>query len=246
MSDTPQIKWDKWATENPDLLASVGRDSDIEQLNIGAEHIINLLSLTKGDRFLDVGCGSGIFLAELVKRTGIKAIGVDFSEKQIDYARKHFSDLGIEFKVCDAEAMDFPDNSFNKILCYGVLHYIKDIKKQKAAIDSFLRICSDGGIICVGDVPSVKHKYRMYFAHIKSLPTSLSGFLNKFGNVIKYNKLNSCWCWVDLDVLCNHVKSLGFKAEILTPPNHKQFGTVTNKYRLDFIITKIRITNKGT
>jgi hypothetical protein len=117
------------------------------------------------------------------------------------------------------------------------MHYIKD---QKKVVNNLLRICSDDGIMLIGDVPSSKYKYKMYLEYIKSFPMNLFGLLIRFKGRFNYFGLNYCWSWIDLEALRDYVRSLSFEAEILTPPQHRQFGKITDRYRFDLIITKMR------
>ena len=128
-------RWEEWVGKNPDLFESVERSPDLSQLEIGVKDIIKKLSLNKSDKLLDVGCGSGKLLSELVRKTGAAATGLDFSERQIEIAMRTFPD--IKCVIGAAESLPMADHSFSKVLCYSVFHYVLEWKK---AVREFLRV----------------------------------------------------------------------------------------------------------
>lgn len=67
--------------------------------------------ITSESRVLDIGCGPGQLALELAKRTK-KVVGLDFSEKMIDYARQNASAAGLnntEFIHSDWAGFDCPE-----------------------------------------------------------------------------------------------------------------------------------------
>ena len=59
-----------------------------------------------GCRVLDVGCGGGL-LTEALAGEGAKAIGIDLSEKLIDFSRLHLLESGkdAEYRLISAEQL---------------------------------------------------------------------------------------------------------------------------------------------
>lgn len=100
-------------------------------------------------KILDYCCGSGkqtLFFAGL----GVKeAVGIDISDVSINLAKEEAKKIGLEnkatFFVMDAEKTEFPDNSFDLIVCSGVLHHL-DINRAYKELARILK--SDGKIIC--------------------------------------------------------------------------------------------------
>ena len=75
----------------------------------------------KGGKILDVGCGTGHLAAELARR-GYETWGTDLSEGMIQYAREHYNPD--RFQAADIEKIPFPDNTFDGIVCLGVMEYL--------------------------------------------------------------------------------------------------------------------------
>lgn len=103
------------------------------------------LQYTKtGDRVLDLGCGNGA-LWKILKDKGIKYIGIDNSKDLIERARKQYP--GVEFQTAEALKIPFPDNSFDKIYCIGVIHHIPSEKIRIDFLKEAKRVLKPGGKI---------------------------------------------------------------------------------------------------
>jgi SAM-dependent methyltransferase len=74
-----------------------------------------------GDRVLDVACGSGT-AALVAARRYCEVVGIDYVPALIARARQRAAAEGftIDFRVADAQALPFPDASFDALLSvYG-------------------------------------------------------------------------------------------------------------------------------
>jgi len=98
---------------------------------------------TRGLRVLEIGCGMGTDGAQFAA-AGADYTGVDLTEAAVDLARKKFAAAGLkgEFRVADAEALDFADESFDMVYSHGVLHHTPDIE---SAIGEIHRVLKPGG-----------------------------------------------------------------------------------------------------
>ena len=80
-----------------------------------AERLIAHANLQKGDRVLDVGCGTGIVARHAAARVGEQGtvVGVDINEGMLEVARTAAADLTptIEWRQEDAMALPFPDGA---------------------------------------------------------------------------------------------------------------------------------------
>ncbi|MGH2684128.1 MAG: class I SAM-dependent methyltransferase [Actinomycetota bacterium] len=78
-----------------------------------------------GSRVLEYGCGTGSAAFELTER-GADVVGIDISPVAVDRAAAEASTRGLEigFTVMNAEALDFPDRSFDLVCGSGILHHL--------------------------------------------------------------------------------------------------------------------------
>lgn len=97
----------------------------------------------RGFRVLEIGCGLGTDGAQFAK-AGADYTGIDLTEAAVGLARKRFQlfDLPGEFRVADAENLDFPDESFDWVYAHGVLHHTPD---SAGAVREIHRVLKPGG-----------------------------------------------------------------------------------------------------
>jgi SAM-dependent methyltransferase len=97
----------------------------------------------RGLRVLEIGCGLGTDGAQFAK-AGADYTGVDLTDAAIDLARQRFEGSGLpgEFRVTDAENLDFADESFDLVYSHGVLHHTPDTAR---AVQEIHRVLKPGG-----------------------------------------------------------------------------------------------------
>lgn len=99
-------------------------------------------------RVLDVGCGTGNYLKSVLNR-GHKAFGMDITMEMAAKASETAQACWIDGKpilLGDIHHIPFPDNSFDAVLCVGVLQYLPG---DLAAIKEISRVVRQGGIAIV-------------------------------------------------------------------------------------------------
>ena len=103
-----------------------------------------------GARVLEVGCGRGGG-CDYIFRTGLPrtVTGVDFSAQAVSLCRASFAWPGLSFEQGDAEALPFPDASFDIVLnvesshCYG---------SMSRFMDEAARVLTPGGLFLWADM----------------------------------------------------------------------------------------------
>ena len=95
--------------------------------------------VSPGSSVLDIGCGTGHLAGELMQR-GYAAWGVDLSDAMVEYARQHYDPD--RFRVGDIEHIPFPDNTFDAVVCLGVMEYLE---KDVTALREMWRVLKPGG-----------------------------------------------------------------------------------------------------
>jgi ubiquinone/menaquinone biosynthesis C-methylase UbiE len=98
---------------------------------------------SRGLKVLEIGVGMGADYLEWLK-AGAQATGVDFSSASIERTRQRCELAGHEcdLRVADAEHLSFPDNSFDVVYSYGVMHHSPDTQQ---CVREALRVLKTGG-----------------------------------------------------------------------------------------------------
>src|SRR5436305_2281118 len=86
-------------------------------------------------RILDVGCGDGR-IASLYAAPEV--VCVDSSPAAVDAAAAR----GLETELADAQALPFPDGSFDAVTCNHLLYHVQDVD---AVLAEFVRVLRPGG-----------------------------------------------------------------------------------------------------
>ncbi len=98
-----------------------------------------MLERIHGRRFataLDVGCGEGRF-CRMLQAAGISTVGIDPTEELLRQARRR--DPKGDYRIGRAEALGFPDRSFDLVVSYLSLIDIGDIDRAVAEMARVLR-----------------------------------------------------------------------------------------------------------
>jgi SAM-dependent methyltransferase len=112
---------------------------------IAGSQFLDWIDPPKGKSWIDVGCGNGAFTEVLIERTAPSAVtGVDPSDGQIAFARERAGARLAQFRVADAQALPFPDNSFDNASMALVIVFIHDARK---AAQEMARVVRPGGVV---------------------------------------------------------------------------------------------------
>jgi arsenite methyltransferase len=110
------------------------------------------LDAQPGERILDLGCGPGFYVAELLDEVGPQGavVGVDASPQMLAVAARRCEDhANVAFHQGDATAPPVPDASFDAALSVQVLEYVEDVQ---AALARMHRAVRPGGRVVVWDI----------------------------------------------------------------------------------------------
>ncbi len=125
------------------------------------------LGLRPGMRVLDVASGKGESALSLAQTFGCEVVGIDFGAENVRQAsvRAMESTVGrlVSFRQGDAEKIDFPEATFDAIICECAFCTFPD---KRAAASEFVRVLKQGGRVGMSDL-----------TRAATLPPELSGLL---------------------------------------------------------------------
>ena len=117
------------------------------QLGPAQADMLARIELRRGERVVDVACGTGLVsfaAAAVVGATG-RVLGVDISGAMVEAAQRRADALGVghaAFARMDAEALDLGDADFDVALCGLGLMYLPDPER---AVRELCRVVRPGG-----------------------------------------------------------------------------------------------------
>lgn len=117
-----------------------------------------------GRRGLDVGCGQGMYVAEL-RRRGFDVSGIDASEGQIRFAARKLGGDGI-VRVGSAFEIPAPDASFDFAYTINVLHHLSSVDEQRRAFAEVMRVLKPGGLLFVHEINTRNVLFRFYMGYV--------------------------------------------------------------------------------
>ena len=109
------------------------------------EDSIHALGEVAGKDVLELGCGAAQWSIELATR-GARPVGLDLSERQLDHARELMAAVDLDFPLvhASAEAVPYPDASFDLIFCdHGAMVFAD----PRLTVPEAARLLRDGGLL---------------------------------------------------------------------------------------------------
>jgi ubiquinone/menaquinone biosynthesis C-methylase UbiE len=104
---------------------------------------------------LDIGCGTGtltIEIARLLAERGGRVMGIDAAAKMIAVARRKAGGTSnVRFEVAAAEALPFPDASFDWVLSTFFFHHV-DYELKMLSLNEAFRVLKPEGVFVIMDV----------------------------------------------------------------------------------------------
>ena len=108
---------------------------------------IELLEIKPGDRILEVGVGTGLNLPLYPRDCDVT--GVDISEGMLRKAEERVRTLGMDrakLMVMDGSRLEFPDNSFDRVIATYVISAVPDPVKT---LLEMRRVCKPSGHLVI-------------------------------------------------------------------------------------------------
>jgi len=143
MKDTLRQKkersiWEKMASRYDRQVMSIYG----EAYGLSIERVLAVID--KKDAVLEMGCGTGIISLGIAPRVE-RVVGTDISPKMISLARAKAEQLAlvnVDFQVGDSYSLPFEDGSFDTVLLFNTLHFLKEPNK---VLQEAYRLLKTGG-----------------------------------------------------------------------------------------------------
>lgn len=114
-----------------------------------AHHLVEYAQISPGYDILDIATGTGHVAIEVAQRVGSsgRVVGVDISTQMLSLAGRKVEALNlsnVELQFADAEALNFPANSFDRILCANAFPLMTDME---ATLRQWMEFLKPNGLV---------------------------------------------------------------------------------------------------
>lgn len=154
---------------------------------------LDFAGVRDGQDILDVGTGTGALALAIEARTGsARIVGVDPSEDFLAAAKQNAASSRIRFEAGDAQALRFPDASFDQALSLLVLNFVKE---PLQAIAEMRRVTRAGGTIsaCVWDYDEGMQMARFFWDEAVALDPSMAPKDQRNMKFARQGELGEAW-----------------------------------------------------
>jgi ubiquinone/menaquinone biosynthesis C-methylase UbiE len=164
-------KYDRDSARNPSIVMEQGI-------------IIPMLTPTRHDSILEVGCGTGRLTVPVAKKCG-HVTAIDFSQRMIEVAKRKSSDLSnIEFRRVDIRrGLPFENGRFDKVLAALVINHVDNIEKFFMEV---YRVLRKGGSFVFDDIVPDSEFFEVRY------PGTLDKAFEKGASVFATHSLQDC------------------------------------------------------
>jgi len=159
-----------------DMQAAIGITKHIGGFEATNE-LLSLCHIEDAREVLNVGCGIGVGSIYIAKKYGCHVVGVDISEKMIEWSRQRAKEEGVEdkleFHIADVLSLPFKEDRFDVVFCESVLIFVED---KGRAIRECVRVTKPSGYVGINESfwtkqPSPKMVEQVADAIGPSIPT---------------------------------------------------------------------------
>jgi ubiquinone/menaquinone biosynthesis C-methylase UbiE len=141
---------------------------------------LSLCRMKKG-RFLEVGCGEGLFLSQLASQnSNLEIYGLDNDSQKLSRAEQRLKEnnlKNISLSRGDGTRLPYADQYFDVVVCINVFFNMPSFEVVKNTLTQMARVCKKEGIVifdfrnAANPLLAIKYKLApLYDATAKNLP----------------------------------------------------------------------------
>jgi ubiquinone/menaquinone biosynthesis C-methylase UbiE len=121
------------------------------QRQFEARRLMDMGGPLPGNKVLEIGCGRGVGTAIILERFGAGAVDAfDFDPHMVQLAgKRHAQRRNVRLWNGDAAAMALPDNEYDAVFDFGIIHHVPD---WRAALRETYRVLKPGGRLYAEEV----------------------------------------------------------------------------------------------
>ncbi len=132
------------------------------------ERLIDHCAIARGERVLDVGCGTGTLVCLMKKRhPQAYFVGLDPDPPALARARRKLDRAGVDVEFTNgfADDLPFPDGSFDRVVSSLMFHHLQLDEKQRM-LREIRRVLKPGGAFHILDFAPTEQRSGGFFARL--------------------------------------------------------------------------------
>jgi SAM-dependent methyltransferase len=137
------------------------------------DHILACLQLSGRESLLDLGCGNGLILRDVVirLRQGGRAVAIDASPAMLELAKHNVTAYWVPLEFAEGRAQDlsrFRDGEFDRVMANFIFHYIEE---PHVVCAELARVLADDGraLVTIEARGSMPEMYDLHFQAMQRL-----------------------------------------------------------------------------
>lgn len=103
-----------------------------------------------GDSMLEIGPGPGA-ATEWLRHEVKRLVALELDEETACALRERYQGSNVEVVSGDAARVGWPDESFDSVGCFTMLHHVPTAARQNAILREALRVLRPGGVLVASD-----------------------------------------------------------------------------------------------
>ena len=156
-----------------------------------AERLLSCIDMQGKCNLLEVGCGNGAVSKHIARKYPFEVTGVDIDQEMIRSADKGIFDIpNIRFVEADATSLPFPDENYNIVLSFGVMHHVSSWLEALAEIR---RVLKPGGYFVYADLIYIGPIAKVFKLFKHSYGVTNMNDLNKFLRDNNFTTINESY-----------------------------------------------------
>lgn len=130
------------------------------------KHLFDVWKIKRLDRVLDFGCAGGVWLERILKTAKVEGIGIDVSEKLIEFARRRKGAYGKYFSL--VISWPLKKNYFDYCFSLDVFEHIKNEEKEREIRRIYASLKKGGKFLFYTLNPNNKYTFDWLFESLGS------------------------------------------------------------------------------
>lgn len=148
---------------------------------ISYEHLHRYLFASKfveNRKVLDLGCGEG-YGSKILSQQALQIAGIDIDAATIQSAQSKYGNQKIDFKVASATQLDFPDQSFDTVVCFELIEHLS-ATDQNLCLNEIKRVLKKDGQLIIS-TPNLENSKGDNPYHLKEFSKNeFHNFIHKY------------------------------------------------------------------